>query len=66
MKQQAFKSVTDQRLNSSNKRQPATKLDAEPSNHLQKVLVGSREYEMVSAERYHNRKCAHLPFEVRN
>jgi hypothetical protein len=47
MKQQAFKSVTEQGLNSSNKRQPPTKHSAGPSNDLQKVLVGSQEYEML-------------------
>jgi hypothetical protein len=47
MKQQVSKSVTDQRLSSSNKRQPP-----------QKVLVGSEEYGMLSAERSRNRKPA--------
>jgi hypothetical protein len=64
MKQQASKLITDQRLSSSNKRQPPTKLGAEPSNHLQKVLMGNQEYEMLSAEQFRNRKpasqCSHI------
>jgi hypothetical protein len=42
MKQQASKSVTDQRLSSLNKRQPPTKLGVGPLNHLQKVRVGNK------------------------
>jgi hypothetical protein len=44
MKQQDFKSDTDQRLSSLNKRKPPTKLGAGMSNHLQKVSVGSQKY----------------------
>jgi hypothetical protein len=48
MKQQASKSVTDQRLSSSNKGKPPTKFGAGPSNHLQQVLIGNQEYGMLS------------------
>jgi hypothetical protein len=42
---------------SSNKRQPLTKLGVEPSNHYQKVLVGSQEFGMLIAEQSRN----HIP-----